>query len=82
MMGADTDSGWFILKAGFKVHGRCPTCNSSNISYYKDRRDGLKGISHLSTGLKPVCLDCGHGLPKQTTKPKKKSTLVLKPRLV
>jgi uncharacterized Zn finger protein len=72
------DSGWFILKAGFKVYGRCPVCSSPAISYYKVRKNGLTGISAASTGLTPVCMDCGHGLPVQTSKEKKKFSVKLK----
>lgn len=72
-MGAelDTISGWFVLNSGFKVYGRCPHCNSPNMSFYKERRTGLKGISHLSKGLTPVCLDCGYSLPTQQKKVEK-----------
>lgn len=70
-MGTDSDtmSGWFVLKAGFKVHGRCPDCHSPNISFYKERITGMKGISPSSKGLTPVCLECGKNLPQ----PKKRS---------
>lgn len=64
----DTISGWFVLNAGCKVYGRCPECHSPNISYYKERRTGLKGISTASKGLTPVCLDCGNCLPTQQRK--------------
>lgn len=72
-MGAElnTISGWFVLNSGFKVYGRCPNCHSPNMSFYKERRTGLKGISHLSKGLTPVCLDCGHSLPTQQKKVEK-----------
>lgn len=60
----DTVSGWFVLNSGFKVYGRCPQCQSPNISYYKVRMTGMKGISGASKGLSPVCVDCGHSLPK------------------
>lgn len=59
----DTLSDWFVLNSGFKVHGRCPHCDSQNISFYKERVNGLKGISFRSKGLTPACLDCGKGLP-------------------
>ena len=62
---SDTVSGWFVLNAGLKVYGRCPSCHSPRISYHKCRKTGLKGISHLSHGLSPVCVDCGKGLPTQ-----------------
>lgn len=81
-MSTDTDSGWFILKAGFKVYGCCLVCASPAISYYKERRNGLTGISAVSTGLTPVCIDCGHGLPIQTTKTKKKAPILYKTKLV
>lgn len=61
----DTVSDWFILQAGFKVKARCPHCYSQNISFYKQRRPGLKGISHLSKGITPFCLDCQKNLPEQ-----------------
>lgn len=70
-MDNDTISGWFVLNAGFKVYGRCPACHSPNISYYKNRYPGLKGISASSKGLSPVCIDCGHSLPTQVEKEKK-----------
>jgi hypothetical protein len=72
-MGTDSDtiSGWFVLNAGFKVYGRCPQCHSTHISFYKERRTGLKGISHLSKGLTPVCLDCGKNLPTQNNSQQK-----------
>ena len=62
---SDTVSGWFVLNTGFKVYGRCPHCHSPDLSYYKERRTGLKGISAASQGLTPVCLNCGLGLPVQ-----------------
>ncbi len=65
---ADTLSGWFVLNSGFKVYGRCPSCHSPNISYFKERRTGLKGISSQSKGLTPVCIDCGKCLPTQNKK--------------
>lgn len=61
----DTVSDWFVLKAGFKVHGRCPHCHSSNLAYYKTRRPGLTGISANSKGITPFCLDCEKNLPEQ-----------------
>jgi hypothetical protein len=67
-MSDDTLSGWFVLNSGFKVYGRCPACQSPRISYHKTRRTGLKGISHLSSGLTPACVDCGHSLPTQSNK--------------
>lgn len=69
-MGSETDtlSGWFELNSGFKVYGRCPACHSPNIAFHKERRTGLKGISHLSRGLTPACLDCGKSLPTQSAK--------------
>lgn len=75
---ADTISGWFVLNAGFKVYGRCPDCHSPRISFYKERRSGLKGISHMSTGITPVCLDCGKSLPTQKTKTEKTSPLIVR----
>lgn len=74
----DTVQGWFVLNSGFKVQGRCPACHSTRISYHKDRRTGLKGISLASTGLTPACIDCGKGLPTQVNKEKKMKPLVLK----
>lgn len=76
-MGAelDTISGWFVLNAGFKVYGRCPHCQSPNISFYKERRTGLKGISSVSKGITPVCLDCGHSLPTQQKKAEKQTPI-------
>lgn len=68
---SDTVSGWFVLNAGFKVYGRCPSCHSPRISYHKTRKTGLKGISHLSQGLRPVCVDCGKGLPTQVKQEQK-----------
>lgn len=65
---SDTISGWFVLNSGFKVYGRCPQCHSPNISFYKERRTGLKGISAASKGITPVCLDCGKSLPVQNKK--------------
>lgn len=63
-----TLAGWFTLKAGFKVEACCPVCHSKNISYYKIRTTGLKGISASSKGLTPVCIDCGQSLPTQYSK--------------
>lgn len=60
---SETLSNWFVLNSGFKVQGRCPHCDSQNISFYKERPQGLKGISFRSKGLTPACLDCGKGLP-------------------
>jgi DNA-directed RNA polymerase subunit RPC12/RpoP len=60
-----TASGWFTLRAGFQVEGRCPVCHSKNISFYKIRTTGLSGISASSKGLTPVCVDCGKDLPTQ-----------------
>ena len=68
----DSQSDWFVLNSGFKVQGRCPHCDSQNISFYKERPSGLKGISFRSKGLTPACLDCGKGLPapkKEVAKP-------------
>lgn len=62
---AETVSGWFVLNAGFKVYGRCPSCHSPRISFHKHRMTGLKGISANSKGISPFCLDCGKGLPLQ-----------------
>ncbi len=64
----DTVSGWFVLNSGFKVSGQCPECHSPNISYHKVRKTGLQGRSISSKGLRPVCLDCGKGLPTQADK--------------
>lgn len=60
---SETVSAWFKTKSGFKVYAACPGCHSSNVSYFKIRRDGLKGISFKSRGLTPVCLDCGKNFP-------------------
>lgn len=81
-MGTDSDtmSGWFVLKAGFKVYGRCPDCHSPDISFYKERRTGLKGISSSSQGLTPVCLDCGKNLPTQNKKNDKPVVMKKKPQ--
>lgn len=68
----DTSSGWFTLNSGFKVHGRCPSCHSPRISFYKTRTQGMKGISKSSQGLIPVCMDCGKNLPTQISKEQKK----------
>ncbi len=57
--------GWFVLNAGFKAKVQCPHCHSQNVSYYKIRTTGLKGISASSKGLTPVCLECGKNLPTQ-----------------
>lgn len=65
-------SGWFVLKSGFKVQVSCPVCHSSNVSYYCHRRPGLRGISHLSHGFTPACLDCGKNLPNQREIPSRK----------
>ena len=67
----DTVSGWFTLNAGFKVYGRCPACHSPRISFHKSRIPGLKGISATSTGLTPVCIDCGMNLPTKPSKQQK-----------
>lgn len=71
---SDTVSGWFVLRAGFQVHGRCPHCHSPNISYHKVRKTGLKGISASSVGLTPACIDCGKNLPTQSEKNTKNSS--------
>lgn len=71
----DMISSWFTLNSGFKVYGRCPGCFSPNISYQKMRRSGLTGISPGTTGLTPVCLDCGKGLPSHLNKDKKAVTM-------
>ena len=76
----DTQSGWFVLNAGFKVYGRCPACNSPRIAYYKSRYPGLKGISPTSKGITPACMDCGKSLPSQVSSEPKHSTLVIKPK--
>ena len=64
----DTVTGWFVLNSGFKVYGRCPSCHSPRISFYKIRKPGLKGISMNSKGITPVCIDCGKCLPTQSAK--------------
>lgn len=71
IMETDTVSGWFILNSGFKVYGRCPVCQSPRISYHKDRKPGLKGISSSSQGLTPACMDCGKSLPTQVNREQK-----------
>lgn len=84
-MDNETVAGWFTLKAGFKVEGRCPACHSNNISYYKIRRSGLSGISAASKGLTPVCVDCGKNLPTQYSKEEKslqKKTIIVKAGMV
>lgn len=65
-------NGWFVLNSGFKVQASCPACHSPNVSYYRNRYPGLKGISHNSQGFTPACLDCGKNLPNQTDKQSKK----------
>lgn len=70
----DTVSGWFVFSAG-KVYGRCPSCHSPRIAYHKERRTGLKGISHMSKGLTPACVDCGKSLPTQSSKETKQTIL-------
>jgi len=62
-----TVSAWFKTKSGFKVYAACPACQSSNISYFKTRKDGLKGISTKSRGLTPVCIDCGRNFPSMNS---------------
>lgn len=68
MKDAETHSSWFVLNSGFKVQASCPACLSPNVSYYRIRHPGLKGISHHSQGLLPACLDCGKNLPNQRDK--------------
>lgn len=65
-------NGWFVLNSGFKVQASCPACHSPNVSYYRTRHPGLKGISHNSSGFTPACLDCGKNLPNQRDKQNKK----------
>ena len=65
-------TGWFVLNSGFKVQASCPACHSPNVSYYRSRYPGLKGISHNSHGFVPACLDCGKNLPNQLDKSPKK----------
>lgn len=72
MKDGETVTGWFVLNSGFKVQASCPSCHSHNVSYYCTRRPGLKGISHMSHGFTPACLDCGKNLPNQTEKNLKK----------
>lgn len=69
----DTVTGWFVLNSGFKVYGRCPSCHSPRISFYKERKPGLKGISSTAKGITPVCIDCGKSLPKQNPKGNKQT---------
>ncbi len=64
----DPNSSWFVLNSGFKVQASCPACQSPNVSYYRIRHPGLKGISHNSFGFIPACLDCGKNLPNQRDK--------------
>jgi hypothetical protein len=63
-----TVSNWFVLNSGFKVQATCPSCHSPNVSYYRVRHPGLKGISMSSRGFVPACLDCGKNLPNQNDK--------------
>lgn len=72
----DTVSGWFVLRAGFKVSGRCPVCHSTHISYHKTRTPGLKGISASSKGITPACMNCGKSLPTQLSKKDQKQLLL------
>lgn len=72
MKDAETTSHWFVLNSGFKVAASCPACHSHNVSYYRVRHPGLKGISHMSKGLVPACLDCGRNLPNQKDKTPKR----------
>ena len=72
MKNAETTSSWFVLNSGFKVEASCPACHSPNVSYYRIRYPGLKGISHNSQGLIPACLDCGKNLPNQMDKTPKR----------
>lgn len=74
----DTVSRWFVLNSGFKVHGRCPLCHSPNLSYYKERHPGLKGISRRSQGISPVCIDCGHAQPKPKQEKSRKDQVAMK----
>ncbi len=69
----DTVSSWFVLKSGFKVHGRCPQCHSTHLTFFKNRIPGLTGISPSSEGISPACLNCGKNLPGQGKKAKKLS---------
>jgi hypothetical protein len=81
----ETVSGWFTLRAGFKVEGRCPVCHSKNISYYKIRTAGLSGISATAKGLTPVCVDCGKNLPAQYSKEQKslqKKAIIVKAGMI
>lgn len=69
-MQTDTAPNWFSVEGG-KVYVRCPSCHSQNVSYHKERTPGLTGISRLSQGLKPACLDCGKNMPQLGPKPVK-----------
>lgn len=79
---SETVSGWFVLNSGFKVYGRCPCCQSPNISFHKIRVSGLKGISAASKGIYPVCVDCGKGLPNKLAKETKPISLKAKRKRV
>jgi transposase-like protein len=73
MKDGETTSTWFVLNSGFKVQATCPACHSPNVSYYRTRVPGLKGISHNSHGFTPACLDCGKNLPNQREKNAKRA---------
>lgn len=68
MKDGEATANWFVLNSGFKVQATCPACQSPNVSYYRTRVPGLKGISHNSRGFTPACLDCGKNLPNQREK--------------